>query len=269
MSAPTHIADSARALPVARQWYRRTTPSEAISLITEPHVAHLLRCNMWLVRGRAGYLLVDAGLGLVPLTPALQLDPARAVTLVVTHTHRDHMGAAHEFEHICVHPSEAQDLASGRDDLPLDVSSWPMERVERFEQQGIPCRCGMLQALPSEGYRMSEARLRPAVASRLIEEGDVIDLGDRAFEVLHLPGHSPGSIGLYDRKSGALFSGDAIYDGPLLDDLEGSDRASYCLTMERLLRLRVSIVYGGHGPIVAPARLREIAAGYLRRTGAS
>ena len=50
-----------------------------------------------------------------------------------------------------------------------------------------------------------------------IGEGDVIDLGDRAFEVLHLPGHSPGSIGLWDPAAGTLFSGDAIYDGPLLE----------------------------------------------------
>jgi glyoxylase-like metal-dependent hydrolase (beta-lactamase superfamily II) len=43
----------------------------------------------------------------------------------------------------------------------------------------------------------------------------VIDTGDRHFEVLHLPGHSPGSIGLWEERSGTLFSGDAIYDGPL------------------------------------------------------
>ena len=44
-------------------------------------------------------------------------------------------------------------------------------------------------------------------------------LGDRHFEVLHLPGHSPGSIGLWERRTGILFSGDALYDGPLLDEL--------------------------------------------------
>jgi glyoxylase-like metal-dependent hydrolase (beta-lactamase superfamily II) len=51
----------------------------------------------------------------------------------------------------------------------------------------------------------------------------VIDLCDRVFEVLHLPGHSPGSIGLWERQTGTLFSGDAIYDGPLLDELRDSN----------------------------------------------
>ena len=76
----------------------------------------------------------------------------------------------------------------------------------------------------------------PAPATRTVEEGDVIDLGDRRFEVLHLPGHSPGSIGLWEAESGVLFSGDAIYDGPLLDELPGSDIPIYVATMKRLRR---------------------------------
>ena len=47
----------------------------------------------------------------------------------------------------------------------------------------------------------------------------MVDIGNRHFEVLHLPGHSPGSIGLWEEASGTLFSGDAVYDGPLLDEL--------------------------------------------------
>jgi len=45
--------------------------------------------------------------------------------------------------------------------------------------------------------------------------------------VLHLPGHSPGCIALYDAKSQELFSGDIVYDGDLLDELPGSDIPTY------------------------------------------
>jgi glyoxylase-like metal-dependent hydrolase (beta-lactamase superfamily II) len=62
-----------------------------------------------------------------------------------------------------------------------------------------------------------------------VGEGDEVDLGDRCFEVIHLPGHSPGSIGLWEESSGTLFSGDAIYDGPLLDELPESSIYDYCL----------------------------------------
>ena len=98
----------------------------------------------------------------------------------------------------------------------------------------------------------------------MLVDGDVIDLGDRAFEVLHLPGHSPGSIGLWDERSGVLFSGDAVYDGPLLDELDGSDIAAYVATMARLRELPVTVVHGGHEPSFGRARLVELCDDYLR-----
>ena len=49
-------------------------------------------------------------------------------------------------------------------------------------------------------------RIAPAPLTRILDEGDVIDLGDRSFTVLHLPGHSFGCIGLYDERDGLLFS---------------------------------------------------------------
>lgn len=57
-----------------------------------------------------------------------------------------------------------------------------------------------------------------------LDEGDVIDLCSRELNILHLPGHSSGSIGLFDLKSKELFSGDALYDGELLDNLYHSDK---------------------------------------------
>jgi glyoxylase-like metal-dependent hydrolase (beta-lactamase superfamily II) len=103
----------------------------------------------------------------------------------------------------------------------------------------------------------------PAPATRTLAEGDAVDLGDRRFAVLHLPGHSPGSIGLWEEEVGLLFSGDAIYDGPLLDELPGSDVAAYVQTMRRLRELPVSVVHAGHDPSFGGRRLREIAERYL------
>ena len=82
---------------------------------------------------------------------------------------------------------------------------------------------------------------------------------------MHLPGHSPGSIGLWERDTGTLFSGDAIYDGPLLDELPESSIDEYCRTMERLLTLPVTVVHGGHDPSFGRERLRELARAYLER----
>jgi glyoxylase-like metal-dependent hydrolase (beta-lactamase superfamily II) len=76
----------------------------------------------------------------------------------------------------------------------------------------------------------------------------VIDLGDRHFSVLHVPGHSPGSIALWEEATGLLLSGDAVYDGPLIDDAYHSDKERYVETMRRLRELPVRVVHGGHYP---------------------
>jgi glyoxylase-like metal-dependent hydrolase (beta-lactamase superfamily II) len=100
--------------------------------------------------------------------------------------------------------------------------------------------------LPSEPYRSSIYSVQQAPASRLLEDGDVIDLGNRIFEIIHTPGHSPGGIALWEEKTGILFSGDIHYDGPLIEDAYHSDQNDYIRSMERLLEIPIRVVHGGH-----------------------
>ncbi|WP_426504027.1 MBL fold metallo-hydrolase [Dactylosporangium sp. McL0621] len=100
---------------------------------------------------------------------------------------------------------------------------------------------------------------------RTLGDGDRIDLGGRVLTVLHLPGHTPGSIALLEERTGTLYSGDVVYDGGLIDDLPNSDVAAYRRSMELLAGLDVSVVHPGHGPSFDRARLRELAAAYLRQ----
>ena len=64
----------------------------------------------------------------------------------------------------------------------------------------------------------------------LLQGSLTMTLGDRQFQVIHLPGHSPGGIGLWEAPTGIFFSGDTIYDGPLIDDVVDD----YVRSMERL-----------------------------------
>ena len=70
------------------------------------------------------------------------------------------------------------------------------------------------------------------------------------FTVLHIPGHTPGSIGLWDKKAGVLFSGDTLFkDGYGRTDLPGGNENLLFSSLDRLMALDGGIkVYPGHGP---------------------
>ena len=121
----------------------------------------------------------------------------------------------------------------------------------------------LINARPHDEFDIDDYRITPTSVTRALEEGDVIDLGDRALEVMHLPGHSPGSMGLWDSESATLFSGDALYDGELLDELPDSDIPDYIATMKRLRELPVYVVHGGHEPSFDKNRMIELIDAYL------
>ncbi|MBS3652131.1 MBL fold metallo-hydrolase [Pseudaminobacter sp. 19-2017] len=218
--------------------------------IHEPHVHRFFRGNVFLLRGRDANLLIDFGMGLRPLAPLVAGLAGRAPLIAVaTHSHADHIGGLHEFADRRAHSSEAVACAS----MPDSATFAPMFRA-LDEPVTVP---------PGPGWQKQYWRIAPAPLTATLDEGQIIDLGDRRFEVLHLPGHSPGSIGLLDRENGLFFAGDAIYRGTLVDDLPHSDRVVYRKTMARIASLDVAIAHGGHGEALSAQEMREIALGYL------
>jgi glyoxylase-like metal-dependent hydrolase (beta-lactamase superfamily II) len=252
-------------LPIADRWFERRSISDDITLLWEPHVIELMRCNIWHVRGRDRDLVIDTGMGVASVVDAMTDLLDKPVTAVATHGHGDHIGGHHEFDDVIAHAAEAADLERPDMQSLVPLEAWGQDAIDALNAAGYQLDTDyFVTALPS-GMALESFRQRGAKVTRLVDDGDVIDLGDRHFEVLHLPGHSPGSIGLWESASATLFSGDAIYDGPLLDQLAGSDIADYCATMERFLELPVDVVHGGHDPSFGRDRLYEIARDYLAR----
>ena len=233
----------------AGDWYETQRLADDVTLIFEPHMSPFYRCNIWHVRGRDRDLLVDSGMGVVSLSRHVSLVTERPLLAVATHTHWDHIGSHHEFAERAVHPLEAGILAA-----PTRESSGAGISVKAEKEADI------FERLPPAPYRAEAYEIAPAPATRLLEDGDIVDLGDRHFEVLHLPGHSPGSIALWEAATGILFSGDVIYDGELLDDVV----EDYIASMERLRRLPVRLVHGGHFPSFGGARYLELIDDYLQ-----
>ncbi|MCR9219240.1 MAG: MBL fold metallo-hydrolase [Alphaproteobacteria bacterium] len=237
----------------AADWYRTARCDDDVTLIEEPFIKAFYRCNIWHVRGRDRDLLVDSGMGVVSLRAQIPLVTEKPLTAAASHIHFDHIGCHHEFEDRCVHAAEAEILAHPTRQATL---------ADPYVTDAI------FDALPPEPYRSADYAVKAAPATRILEAGDVLDLGDRRFEVIHCPGHSPGGIMLWERETGVLFSGDTVYDGPLIDDAYHSDIADYVATMKRIRDLPVRVVHGGHFPSFDGARYRALIDAFLAEKGA-
>jgi glyoxylase-like metal-dependent hydrolase (beta-lactamase superfamily II) len=256
-------------MDVARgDWFARRRVDDRTWHLWEQHVRPFLRCNVWFVRGRGRSLLVDSGLGIVSLAGAARDLFEGPLAAVATHHHFDHVGSLHEFADRYAHPAAAPYLeSSAAIGGALRRAGFAPEAWQYFHEAGYELDDELLTALPHAGYDVDAYAVTPSPANHALVEGDVVDLGDTAYEVLHLPGHSPDSIGLHDRAGGVLFSGDAVYDGPLLDGFYDGYAEQYVATMERLRALPVRVVHAGHEGSFGRERLIELCDGYLARAG--
>jgi glyoxylase-like metal-dependent hydrolase (beta-lactamase superfamily II) len=230
-------------------WFRTRELEPGVHVTLEPAVAPMFQAAMVTVLGRDRDLQFDFGCGVQPLRPHLPLT-AKPVIAVASHAHVDHIGGLNEFAERLGHPSEAAGFAGlpGVETFASEFRGWPD-----------------VVSPPPAGWAIADWHLRPAPLTATLVEGDRIDLGDRSFTVLHLPGHSPGGIGLLDEVDGLFLSGDAIYDDDILDDLPGSSVPDYVATMERLRHLDCRLIIGGHGPEMSRARMVAVAEAYLAR----
>lgn len=104
-----------------------------------------------------------------------------------------------------------------------------------------------------EGFIKDKYHIHPFAISRIIAEGDVIDVGGRRLEILETPGHAPDSICLIDRDNRILFTGDTFYLAPLYTHVDGSDFEDYARSAARLAGLAgdIDIAITSHNvPIV-------------------
>ncbi len=235
----------------ATDWYETIAFADGITLIHEPWMMPFFRCNMWHIRGRDRDLLVDTGLGAFGLRQYLPILQGRPVTCLSSHTHYDHIGATHEFDDRLVHPLEAAVLAN------------PANEATLFSHYASGNRDGEMFIARPENWSAAAYRISPAPATGLIDDGDVIDLGDRQFTVLHTPGHSPGHVSLWEDRTGTLIAQDVIYDGPLVTRCAGADIAVYTRTAARLREMTPRIVHGGHFPSFGPVRFRQLIDAFL------
>jgi len=228
-------------------WFEMEEVLPRIYRIVERYYRADYRCNIYLVKGMVRDIIVDAGLGLASLVDYVR-PYARNPLLVLSHAHYDHIGSAFEFPERMIHSAEADLLAE-----PTRANTYAdlLLSADDFSR------------LPWPSFDAARWIPEPAPATSTLAHGDVIDLGDRAFEVMSTPGHSPGSICLWDVRNRIVLSADTVYSGELFDHLSCSDIPTYVETMDALRLLPVDVALPGHGPVLSGSEFRAIALGYV------
>jgi len=181
-------------------------------------------CNSYLIKDRI-WALVDVGTDENVERLASLISKQRGLDkvkkIVLTHTHFDHAGGAAGMSEltgaeVLVHPLEGRRISSG--DFSVALTS------------------------------LFGSAMRPFDWSPL-DEGSFLETGSANFKVLHLPGHSEGSIGLWEERTRSLIVGDTVFaDGGIgRYDLPSSNFESLRNSLERLASMDVKNLYPGHG----------------------
>lgn len=163
--------------------------------------------------------LVDAGIDGLRVLKSI---PRDLDLIILTHCHYDHIAAVPEI----VKATGAQ-VAMHEKDIQLIKS----DRMS--------------------GSMLFGEKLPPVNVDIQLKGGESIDLGDISLEVLHTPGHTPGSICLYEKKEKVLFTGDTVFEGGSFGRTDlGGDSGHIISSLLALTKLDVDVLYPGHGNAV-------------------
>ena len=181
-------------------------------------------CNLYVVTGPHP-ILIDAGTGMhmrkvLDRIEKLELE-SPIEKIVLTHRHFDHVGGAADLAskfnaEVLIHVDDA-DCVEGGDNASTAADAFG-------------------------------AKLKPIKVTRVAED-DVISTGDNELTVLHTPGHTTGSICLYERRKRFLITGDTVFVGGVGRwDLPTGNRRELKNSIRTLLMLQPQDMYPGHGP---------------------
>ncbi len=211
-----------------------------IYAIGGPDITSPSDCCVYMVD--AGELvLIDSGVGdsfnqLIDNIDALGFDPNRLKAIIVTHAHIDHIGALADFQRdygvsLVAHELDATAIETG-------VGTG----AEFYQASYQPCR----------------------VDIRISQSEESLTFGSYELHLVHIPGHTPGSLAVYVDMGKRVLFGQDIH-GPYIPDW-GADPAQATASLQKLIKLKADILCEGHFGIYQPAsEVERYIAGYLHQ----
>ena len=208
-------------------WFTIDKIDEDTYIISE--YRHWEETHCYLQNGTERSLLIDTGLGICNIYDEVIKLTDKPVTAAATHIHWDHIGGHKYFPDFYAHENELDWLSGG---FPL-----PLETIKTY----VTDRC----ELP-EGYDVNTYEFFQGTPSRVLRDNDIIDIGGRAVQVLHTPGHSPGHMCFWEQARGYLFTGDLVYKDTLFAYYPSTDPEAYLKSLERIAELPAKRVFPAH-----------------------
>ena len=190
---------------------------------------HWEETHCYLLIGSDRALLIDTGLGICNICEQVRKLTDKPVTAVATHIHWDHIGGHKYFLDFYAHKAELDWLDGG---FPL-----PAQAVKNM----VADRCELPRDFDINKYEIFQGE-----PSRVLDDGDTIDLGGRTIQALHTPGHSPGHLCFWEAERGHLFSGDLVYEGTLFANYPSTEPKSYLTSLEKIAALFAKRIFPGH-----------------------
>lgn len=208
---------------------------------------HWEKVHSFLLIGKEKAALIDTGLGIDSIKRVTDQLTDLPIVVITTHVHVDHIGSHGEFENIYVHEEDADWLING-------IKGLSIEQIRKDIGRDITL------AVP-ETFHPNTYQRYQGQPTGLLQEGDVIDIGDRKLTIFHTPGHSPGHITVFDTRKGYLFTGDLLYDEtPVYAFYPTTSPEDLINSLEKIAEIpHVTKVFGSHNTLgLEPEILEEV-----------
>ena len=223
-SIPRRANAALERVKVASDWFDVYRVTDGVFAIVEAN--QFQEAISYLIVGTKQALMFDTGIGLVPIRPVAEQLTTLPIEVLNSHTHYDHVGGNAEFDRI----------------LAMDTP------YTRANEQGFP-HADLAGEVAPESFCHGAPKDADTAAfhtrawkpSRVVADGDTVDLGGRVLEIIHTPGHTPDALALLDRAHGLLWTGDTYYDATIWLYVPETDLDAYERSIARLAALAPSL----------------------------
>ena len=229
------------------EWFELYVVAPGVTAIYEPF--QWQEAISYLIEGDEKALLFDSGNGIADIAKITKFLTDKPISVLNSHSHYDHVGGNYAFDEIYGLNTE---FTIGRQSGHKNTNI----SIEASKQ-------ALCKALP-KGVTEENHLGRPYKISRFINDGHVIDLGNRPLQVVHTPGHTPDALILIDTKHGLMFTGDSYYSGPIWLFAPETDLDQYQKSLAHMIQQAPGINYllpAHNTPLADPKLLVKALAG--------